>query len=243
MSLNMLQIDLAPGALLGFLRGQGLSHRIGEDLGYGVHAWLTATFGQLAPTPFRLQLDANGKGTLRLLAYSDQGKEALLAAAKANAQPDARQVCEFDADLRMARLPETWTPGREFGFEVLLCPVARKSRSGVEKDAFLQRADHASPTDTLDRGQVYAEWLGDRLAGAAVLRHAELRGFLLVGQTRATQRQDHGPRTRHMLRRPEALMAGRLQVADGTRFERLLARGVGRHRAFGYGMLLLRPLR
>lgn len=243
MSLNMLQFDLAPSPLLGFLRGQGLSHHLGDDLGYGVHAWLVATFGQLAPRPFRLQLDANGMGTLRLLAYSNQGKEALLAAAKSNARADARQVCDLDADLRAARLPETWAPGREFGFEVLVCPVTRKSRSGVEKDVFLQRADHADPTTALDRWQVYADWLGERLAGAAILRNVETRGFQLVGQTRATQRQGHGPRTRHILRRPEALIAGRLQVADGTSFERLLARGVGRHRAFGYGMLLLRPLR
>jgi len=30
-------------------------------------------------------------------------------------------------------------------------------------------------------------------------------------------------------------------VRDPTGFAALLARGVGRHRAFGFGMLLLRP--
>jgi len=34
-----------------------------------------------------------------------------------------------------------------------------------------------------------------------------------------------------------------LTVTDGEAFARLLAKGVGRHTAYGYGMLLLRPAR
>ena len=40
---------------------------------------------------------------------------------------------------------------------------------------------------------------------------------------------------------PDALMRGVLTVTDGQAFAELLARGVGRHRTYGYGMLLLRP--
>ena len=36
-------------------------------------------------------------------------------------------------------------------------------------------------------------------------------------------------------------MTGELEVGDSERFLHLLARGVGRHRTFGFGMLLLRP--
>ena len=42
-------------------------------------------------------------------------------------------------------------------------------------------------------------------------------------------------------RRPDVTFRGTLQVTDPDRFHALLARGVGRHRAFGFGMLLLRP--
>ena len=38
-------------------------------------------------------------------------------------------------------------------------------------------------------------------------------------------------------------MQGILTVTDSAAFAALLARGVGRHRAYGYGMLLLRPAR
>ncbi|WP_439373386.1 type I-E CRISPR-associated protein Cas6/Cse3/CasE [Bradyrhizobium sp. DASA03120] len=33
-----------------------------------------------------------------------------------------------------------------------------------------------------------------------------------------------------------------IEFSDSVAFKALLARGVGRHRAFGYGMLLLKPL-
>ena len=36
-------------------------------------------------------------------------------------------------------------------------------------------------------------------------------------------------------------MSGALTITDGEKFAQLLARGIGRHRAYGYGMLLLRP--
>ena len=42
---------------------------------------------------------------------------------------------------------------------------------------------------------------------------------------------------------PDAIMHGALIVSDPGAFHALLARGVGRHCAFGFGMLLLRPLR
>jgi len=41
--------------------------------------------------------------------------------------------------------------------------------------------------------------------------------------------------------RPDALFTGELTIRDAEAFARLLARGIGRHRAFGFGMLLLRP--
>ncbi|MFG1478963.1 type I-E CRISPR-associated protein Cas6/Cse3/CasE [Xanthobacter sp. V4C-4] len=37
------------------------------------------------------------------------------------------------------------------------------------------------------------------------------------------------------------MLVGTLSVRDAEAFGVLLARGVGRHRAFGYGMLLLSP--
>ncbi|WP_083761830.1 type I-E CRISPR-associated protein Cas6/Cse3/CasE [Alkalilimnicola ehrlichii MLHE-1] len=49
------------------------------------------------------------------------------------------------------------------------------------------------------------------------------------------------PTGKTRLVRPDALVTGRLTVRDPDTFATLVARGVGRHRAFGFGMLLLRP--
>lgn len=40
---------------------------------------------------------------------------------------------------------------------------------------------------------------------------------------------------------PDATLRGCLRIEDGAGFAALLGRGVGRHRAFGFGMLLLTP--
>jgi CRISPR system Cascade subunit CasE len=42
---------------------------------------------------------------------------------------------------------------------------------------------------------------------------------------------------------PDAVLAGQLRVTDPKAFTQLLASGVGRHRAFGFGLLLLRSAR
>ena len=40
---------------------------------------------------------------------------------------------------------------------------------------------------------------------------------------------------------PDAVIRGVLTITDSESFADLLAKGIGRHRAYGYGMLLLRP--
>jgi CRISPR system Cascade subunit CasE len=42
------------------------------------------------------------------------------------------------------------------------------------------------------------------------------------------------------INRPEATFHGTFEIQDPTQFAAMLARGVGRHRAYGYGMVLLR---
>jgi CRISPR system Cascade subunit CasE len=46
-----------------------------------------------------------------------------------------------------------------------------------------------------------------------------------------------------VVERPQALFGAEAVVVDGERFADLLARGIGRHRAFGFGMVLVAPPR
>ena len=49
------------------------------------------------------------------------------------------------------------------------------------------------------------------------------------------------PRKSKLFPRPDVVFAGRLRVTEPAAFGAWLGRGVGRHCAFGFGMLLLRP--
>lgn len=237
--LHMIECLLDQTALLRFLRAQGLDDpRRGPDFSYGVHAWLKAAFAELAPHPWRLLADR--KRPPRILAYSRVPEQDLVNHLITFADPTAQAVCRPD-DIAGKPMPR-WTAGRELGFEMICCPVGRKSRQKTEKDVFLLKADHAQPDERCDRATVYVEWARARLeaTNAVEVGRIGLLGFRRVHQLRKRQAAP-GQRATSHLERPEALIGGSLRIVDPEAFERLLARGVGRHRAFGYGMLLLKP--
>lgn len=237
--LHMLQIRLSSRELARAARRQGIPATV-DDLGYQVHGILAALFGDLAPKPF--QATAAGRGSqVLVLGYGAAGAQALEEHADAFALPeDLRCLQSLDSKV----MPATWAEGRRLGFEVLACPVVRTSsatehrKAGAEVDAFLAACDRHEGEEDLRRVAVYREWLAAQLDPAARLVTADLQQFQRVKLYRRTQGSD---RRGKALERPQALFQGELEVADGAAFARLLARGVGRHRAFGYGMLLLRP--
>jgi CRISPR system Cascade subunit CasE len=243
MTLYMAQLNPAPDALIRFLAGQGLNRSSDSDFGYGIHAWLAATFGDLAPAPFRLHLDPRGARTAKLLAYTQYSREELLDYALTFAEPAAQAVCNLQQDLAVAAFPgpERWLPGRRLGFEVLTCPISRRARSGIERDRFLHQADHTAPDTELNRTQVYSDWLSVQMDGAARIEQVDLGSFQLVSQLRRGQASGATGRPSARLIRPAALLRGVLSVIEGAAFHALLAHGIGRHRAWGYGMLLLKP--
>jgi CRISPR system Cascade subunit CasE len=57
----------------------------------------------------------------------------------------------------------------------------------------------------------------------------------------ASQADERPQRKPVVIERPVARITGTLQVETADAFAHLIARGIGRHRAFGFGMLLLRP--
>lgn len=244
MSLYMVQMHPDPAALIRFLASQGLNQNADTDLGYGVHAWLSAVFGERVPHPFRLYMDAHPYQPPKLLAYSSHKLEELLDHALSFAEPAARAVCQLEQDLSVAKLPgpAQWATGRRLGFEVLACPVVRRARSGVERDVFLHHADHAAPDAGLSRAVIYGDWLSTQCRDAIAIETVELAGFHLVRQWRRGQRTGKEKREHSRLTRPSALLRGVLRITDGADFHALLARGIGRHRTFGYGMLLLKPV-
>lgn len=243
-SLYMLQLRLNPQHLLRFAQDHGINRAWDEDLGYALHAWLAATLGALAPKPFRL-LNLNSawrKGQrLQVLGYSAHDGATLREYAETFAQPLALAVCNPEELSATKRMPSTWVTGRRLGFEVLTCPTVRPSRRGIERDVFLYRVDMASETEQ-HRATVYAEWLEQQWQDVVKLESVRLEGFDLVRMMRRGKvAADASGRALRRLVYPQALLRGVMTVQDGGGFAKVLARGLGRHRAFGYGMVLLRP--
>jgi CRISPR system Cascade subunit CasE len=237
LAINMLRLGIDPEALVRFVQPYGLNHANDEDLGYAVHAWLSACFGESAPKPFRV-LHRQG-AHMELLAYSPHDTAALIQLA--DQAPPAARAALCPGTLAHATMPQQWQAGARFSFELLACPVTRQRQA--EKDVFLRRLEALPEGEAApERGTVYREWLAVQFEGAAALESFDLEGFHLVRMLRRTQPTARA-RTRAIpaITRPRALCRGTLRVADPERFGALLGRGVGRHRAFGYGMLLLRP--
>ena len=239
-TLHMIQCTLDPKAFMAFAREQGLDPGRDElDLGYLGHAWLKAAFGDLAPRPWRLLMPRrqDRRRPSRILAYSDQPADVLADHLARYATPSVTAVCRPENVLGKP-LPQEWPAGRHYSFEALCCPVGRKARSGQEKDVFLIEADHAGE-DALNRSEVYRRWFkrqAESMQGIEV-EDVALEGFRLGKVLRKTQAQ---PREAHRRMRPQAVFQGVLRASDGASLLNLLRRGVGRHRAFGFGMVLLR---
>ena len=247
--LRMVQLVLEMPRLLSAARRDGLPLRDLDD-GYLVHRALAALFGNAAPKPFRVRTSKSRAVTV--LGYTRHARDDLEQQARTFAPPDAYESCHW-ADLAVKPMPHSWPAGTVLGFEVRVCPVVRLAsdvrarahdgrdavwRKGAEVDACLHRRFlSAGAEPEAGRETVYLDWLAERLAPAARI-DARLEGFRRVRLLRSRHRAERRHRS---FERPDALLAGSLEITDGEAFGALLVRGVGRHRAFGFGMLLLRP--
>ena len=212
------------------------------DHGYALHALFCIAFGNLAPKPFRYLGERQG-----LLAYSTAELEDLRLNASL-APPDVARALGLEK-LDARAFPTVWKMGQRLGFEVRIRPVVR-CKDGREQDAFLHAVgeagcpEQASEQGTIARRQaVYSEWLTKQFGvdGAASLIEARMDSFSLTRVLRKGGMGENGRRKTSNTAGPDVVFKGQLEVGDPDAFQRLLARGVGRHRAFGFGMLLLRP--
>jgi len=220
------------------------------DLGYALHALLRSAMGEAAPQPFVYLGERAG-----LLAYSRLTPEQLQQCADL-ATPEVSQALGLHPSatshgLSAKPFPTQWQAGQTLAFDVRLRPIVRTG-AGPERDVFLaaiERAEAAGETAPTSREAVYRTWLGQQLTQhtGAVLLEAHMSSFRLSDVVRRTQAGDpgsHQPETARRKRHvggPEANFSGLLQVGDPAAFAAGMARGLGRHRAFGFGMLLLKP--
>lgn len=238
MSFQLMRLQPDTVALAAWATRHGVLSPDG-DYGYALHGLLSAAFGEQAPKPFRYMGNKQG-----LLAYTLENLETLRLHASL-ATPDVARALGLD-DLDARPFPSAWKEGRTLGFEVRVRPVIR-AKDGRERDAFLHAVDAIPAVEgggIAQRAMIYSDWLAKQFAvdGAAQISQAQMEEFRLTRVLRKASTGENGKRKSHAVTGPDAVFKGQLQVGNPDAFARLLARGVGRHRAFGFGMLLLRPV-
>ena len=239
MTLHLIEMPLTLSALHRWAGQRNVGHGLFDE-GAVLHHLLVEAFGPAVLQPFRLLVAPRAK-TGTLYAYSSVTADDLRAKAATVLGPSEADVLPLHALRSIARPAITWQEGMRLGFDLKCRPVVRlaspiegkdiRFAKGAELDAFLaesMRNDHAR-----SREDVYFDWLAARLSPVADLERdsSRLHQFRRVRSLRGGCRVEG----------PEAVIHGSLTVCDPQGFFSLLARGVGRHRSYGYGMLLLRP--
>lgn len=239
MTLHMLQLQPDMAASMRWAGTQGLLESRSDDLGYVWHALLAAVFGPLAPKPFALVEHPGRSATL--LGYAAHDAPALRDHAALFAFPDAAAAAGVTG-LASKAMPDRFREGQRLGFSVRIRPIVRVDGAGGratvrERDAFLHAIADVPSTTLIDRSAIYRDWLVRQLAGGGAA--ADTVSLDAIRRTRVVRRG----RDRRLSapEGPDVTASGVLHVTDPDLFAALLARGVGRHRAFGFGMLLLRP--
>jgi CRISPR system Cascade subunit CasE len=210
------------------------------DLGYALHQALAGTFGPTAPKPFHLFAEPGGQ----LVAYSLHGAADLngIAEVQRALVPDwelASQAINLRG-MQTASL-HNWIPGQRYRFTVRARPVCRISHANERKlprecDVFLRavasKAGHGG--DWLDREAVYLSWFREQI----LERAAKLLSVRISRMTRTQVYRKGAP----SVDGPDVTFAGILEIRDAGMFNECVKRGIGRHRAFGFGMLMLASL-
>jgi len=242
MSLHLMHCTPEPRALAAWSVRHGLISPDG-DYGYALHALLRAAFGEAAPKPFRYLDPRRG-----LLAYTAADRDRLRGHADL-AAPDIAHALGLDA-LVARPFPSAWRSGQRLGFEVRIRPVIR-TKEGRERDAYLHAVEplprstegSAVVENSPRRETVYRDWLALNMDayGAARLLDTTMNAFRLTRVLRRATTDPQGKRKARTPAGPDALFKGQLEIGDADAFAQLVRRGIGRHRAFGFGMLLLKP--
>ena len=207
------------------------------DFGYRLHMLLTACFAETAPTQFSF-VEARQPKTIKVLAYGDTPWERMREKSAAVLGTAAHDAIDWTR-CRGRRVRSDWSAGMLLRYAVTVCPVRRRTTDGrtAERDAFSVsplRHEMDGEPEMRQREVVYEAWLAEKVGGAVALESCEMDSFRFANVCRRDAKRRY-----RALRTPRAELSGVLRIVDVEAFSTLLARGIGRHRAFGFGMLRL----
>lgn len=220
------------------------------DEGYALHVLLSSMFGKGVLQPFRL-FSSPRRRAASLYGYAEEDEIALRRTADTVATPDCLAALD-PARLRSKAMRTDYAEGQRLGFDLRVRPVRRLHREtahlngrvltkGSEIDVFVTtirqgasretRQDQRSPAR---RQAAYSEWIAERFGDVADIDRARCR-LAAFRRSRTIRANGRGPEG------PDATIQGVLTVTRPDAFAEHVRRGIGRHKAYGYGMVLLRP--
>lgn len=196
------------------------------DVGYLAHAFFRYSMGDDGPQPFRIEIEEGSLFVEGVVAKSEEAlKRSISREREAFEEIRTSPVRSFDA-------------GEDVSLNVRLCPVSRNSESGkpVETDVFLtmlRRAEAASEVAP-KRFRVYQDWTASRFGKALQVSRVQIKTFTEVRPCRRGN-PGHVGSPGAIGWRPvvDAFVAG--TVTDQEAFSEVLRKGIGRHKAFGFG--------
>ena len=228
-----------------------------RDHALALHCLLTEGLGTMAPRVHRGRTPPHrSRGVIT--GYTGAEASTLRETLQAYGDPWQSGII-LPESLESKQMPDNWQEGTPLGFEVKIRPTVRLERdiSRVRNEILPGFRDgRLRPGRTCDlhlwetvrsesrgeppprREELYPRWLAGKLerqggcrADPEEMELATYRSATLA--CKAGRPGDPGP---------EAVVKGVLRITDPQAFRELIHRGVGRHRAYGYGMVLLKPL-
>ncbi len=201
------------------------------------HCLVTESFGRAQmPKPFVIKTrvtDGALKGTI--LAYTPLSTEELRAIAHHN-QRLAHSAVLDPSTINTVGVPDQWVEGQSIHFEVRVRPTKRTSsrepqNPNTEQDIYLGSTENSS------RAETYCQWLSQLMQRQGGLQPIPETMAMIHFARRRVRRQN----TSKWTAGPDATISGVGTVINPDRMKLALAEGLGRHKGYGYGMLLLRP--
>jgi CRISPR system Cascade subunit CasE len=241
--LHLVKVPLRADKFVAVARRRGLSAR-DFDEGYFCHCVLRELWQERAPAPFVVR----GQGrTLDIWGYSRVDAVHLIDHARTFGDPSLLTAID-NIEMVVSKPMPRFETGRRVGFLLRACPIVRLARdtnghrAGAEVDAFLARCFASDAGPAVSREDVYRDWLTAKLDQPATtgVKVHRVR-IAAISRERLVRRSQGDERRARTLERPDVRFEGNVEVLDGDRFNGWLGHGVGRHRAFGFGALILVP--
>jgi CRISPR system Cascade subunit CasE len=228
-----------------------------EDPAQAVHCLLKESFGpQMAPRPFRVVTHHSDRKHV-LYGYAAVGAELLRETAESCQDPLMSKALPPES-IESKAMPRTWRSGQTLSASLKTRPVVRLETDVNKLPENLRKAvqeGRLKPSSECDlfhwqvkkcreqglpepsQEEVYQHWLGRRLGKDQAAR--VMPGSLVVESS--VVRQSRRKKEERIFAGTDVELKAVIEVVNPDSFAAIIAQGVGRHRAYGYGMVLLSP--